>query len=244
MSKNKSDYHKGNYTIDQVFEWLKLPGDFTTIDFEGTPLKVKISSIWLKTFLNKGIKCANCDKIGDHFKITFSYDGRNQHLNLFTADNQLMTCDHIIPRSKGGKDSLTNTQTMCDKCNFKKGATLPGDLPAQQLIDNTEYADLFLNKKARRRLEKHPELGILSASQFKPLHILKRLYGIVGDPALLETIHHTILDDKNGEFLWRTKSNTGIRECWQIDINDIKVNCIVKPNSRNFPSVVGFAVRS
>ena len=32
--------------------------------------------------------------------------------------------DHIIPKSKGGKDHIDNYQLMCEECNSKKGATL------------------------------------------------------------------------------------------------------------------------
>jgi 5-methylcytosine-specific restriction endonuclease McrA len=34
------------------------------------------------------------------------------------------TKDHIVPKSKGGKDMLSNTQTICVICNTKKGDTL------------------------------------------------------------------------------------------------------------------------
>jgi len=33
----------------------------------------------------------------------------------------LMTKDHIVPVSLGGKDSLDNLQTMCYRCNRSKG---------------------------------------------------------------------------------------------------------------------------
>jgi 5-methylcytosine-specific restriction enzyme A len=35
-----------------------------------------------------------------------------------------MTRDHIIPKSKGGSDHLNNMQTMCTKCNNKKGNSI------------------------------------------------------------------------------------------------------------------------
>lgn len=32
-----------------------------------------------------------------------------------------LTCDHIIPESKGGPTTLDNLQTMCRRCNCSKG---------------------------------------------------------------------------------------------------------------------------
>jgi 5-methylcytosine-specific restriction endonuclease McrA len=49
---------------------------------------------------------------------------QSPHFNLYTIDNRLMTQDHIIPLSKGGKDNLNNLQTACLKCNNKKGNKL------------------------------------------------------------------------------------------------------------------------
>lgn len=33
-----------------------------------------------------------------------------------------LTCDHVIPESKGGPTTLDNLQAMCRSCNCRKGA--------------------------------------------------------------------------------------------------------------------------
>lgn len=36
-----------------------------------------------------------------------------------------MTCDHVVPESKGGKYEWTNIVSACAKCNTAKGASMP-----------------------------------------------------------------------------------------------------------------------
>lgn len=56
----------------------------------------------------------------------------NWHLNLYALKllqdgsfrEVLMTKDHIIPRAKGGKDIMSNYQTMCSICNGNKADNL------------------------------------------------------------------------------------------------------------------------
>lgn len=37
-----------------------------------------------------------------------------------SAHGVILHVDHIIPRSKGGTDSLDNLQTLCSECNLGK----------------------------------------------------------------------------------------------------------------------------
>lgn len=37
------------------------------------------------------------------------------------------TVDHILPRSRGGKDTWTNTACACYGCNHRKGDRMPGE---------------------------------------------------------------------------------------------------------------------
>ena len=52
---------------------------------------------------------------------------RHEGIRLFpykcTADK--LTIDHVIPRSRGGKNDWLNLVTACKKCNQKKGNKTP-----------------------------------------------------------------------------------------------------------------------
>lgn len=37
-----------------------------------------------------------------------------------TEDKIILHIDHILPRSKGGKNEMTNYQTLCETCNIGK----------------------------------------------------------------------------------------------------------------------------
>jgi 5-methylcytosine-specific restriction endonuclease McrA len=80
----------------------------------------------LRVFHNHGTKCVapNCDKEGIYLIKAKNTDG-GFHVDLYTKDFELMTIDHIHPKSKGGDNSLANLQPMCQTCNSKKGAHIP-----------------------------------------------------------------------------------------------------------------------
>lgn len=43
-------------------------------------------------------------------------------------DPKYLTCDHIIPRSRGGSTEWTNIVTSCIRCNLKKSDKLPDEV--------------------------------------------------------------------------------------------------------------------
>jgi 5-methylcytosine-specific restriction endonuclease McrA len=43
-------------------------------------------------------------------------------------DPKGLTCDHIIPKSRGGVTEWTNIVTSCIRCNHKKGDKLPDEV--------------------------------------------------------------------------------------------------------------------
>jgi len=74
----------------------------------------------LKVFHHKGCVCVKCGIEGVHLVKAMSRSGA-VHVDLYTADFKLMTIDHIIPKSKGGLNHISNLDPMCSRCNEKKG---------------------------------------------------------------------------------------------------------------------------
>jgi 5-methylcytosine-specific restriction endonuclease McrA len=60
----------------------------------------------------------------DHWKCVAC--GRSSH------DGAILHVDHILPRSRGGLDVLSNLQTLCDICNIGKSNRDTTDLRAHQ----------------------------------------------------------------------------------------------------------------
>jgi 5-methylcytosine-specific restriction endonuclease McrA len=93
------------------------------IIFDGD--RIKGNSHRYQTFFTKGVKCVCCGIEGKHFAKEKYKKCNTYHLNLYALDDNgnevLMTKDHIIPKSKGGIDDISNYQTMCEPCNMAKG---------------------------------------------------------------------------------------------------------------------------
>jgi 5-methylcytosine-specific restriction endonuclease McrA len=114
------------------------PDTYATYDFEGwkelseaaendyirtVSFKIKVPEIIVLTFFN-----------GFYHK-----DVRFSRRNIFERDRNTcqycgtrfskmdLTIDHVVPRSRGGKDTWENVVLACVRCNVRKGDRLPGE---------------------------------------------------------------------------------------------------------------------
>jgi 5-methylcytosine-specific restriction endonuclease McrA len=73
---------------------------------------------------------------------TCAYCGRSARPGGGLASGDL-TVDHVLPRSRGGQSTWTNTVACCRKCNFLKGDRLPHEagmkLRIEPKIPRTNY---------------------------------------------------------------------------------------------------------
>lgn len=81
----------------------------------------------LKVFFGKGVRCVSCPLEGHYVIEAVDHHG-NIHVDVYTNRFELMTVDHIIPKSRGGSEEISNKQPMCEGCNSKKGNKLPEGL--------------------------------------------------------------------------------------------------------------------
>lgn len=111
----KGEPDRFNRMVRKLNTWLAtsvVGRDTTGVHVQGPPvseeavalaagrrIKVLPALRW-QVFQRDGWKCVAC--------------GRQSH------DGVLLHVDHILPRSKGGKDALDNLQTLCGECNLGK----------------------------------------------------------------------------------------------------------------------------
>lgn len=130
LSKKKRYIRKEIYDIDFVREKIKdvvfvkdKKGPDYDVDFDGD--MIHGNSQRYQTFFTKGTKCACCGLEASYFAKERGENTKRYHLNLYGINSSgqeiLFTKDHIVPKSKGGKDTLENYQTMCEPCNKRKG---------------------------------------------------------------------------------------------------------------------------
>jgi hypothetical protein len=79
---------------------------------------------------------------------------RDANVCLYCGDTfpfQKLTRDHIIPRSRGGKNTWTNSATACKRCNHAKGAKTPEEanmkLLAVPFVPNIYERFFLMNRK-------------------------------------------------------------------------------------------------
>lgn len=86
---------------------------------------VHVTSLRLRTFLEKGVKCYICGKEATQFSLDSSSHKREApHMNLWGMKNDgsplLFTHDHVVDRARGGADTIDNSLPCCTDCNHQK----------------------------------------------------------------------------------------------------------------------------
>jgi hypothetical protein len=128
--------------VDEILDQSIIPLSRRKADnrrvIDGDSIRMDSHRYW--TFKMKGTHCVCCGIEGVFFAKEKHLESDNRfHFNLYGLDEfgneVLMTKDHIMPKSKGGKDHIDNYQTMCVRCNVAKGDKLPHEYNGGQKVN-------------------------------------------------------------------------------------------------------------
>lgn len=157
MAKKKHYLIKGEkYSIDDTFKIIApLLNPDEEYNKDNRPTKVNFYGDMIKpnsqryqTFYYKGCTCVKCGRKALYFEKNKMSNDRSYHLNLYGMDENgnevLFTKDHILPKSKGGQDYITNYQTMCEKCNKEKLTTMSRKDKIHTLLASNKLCRKFM----------------------------------------------------------------------------------------------------
>jgi hypothetical protein len=164
-TRKKGLRHLAEVPIEEVFARINKGKQKVTFVVDGVNYPVKLVGDRLRLF-STNRSCAVCGIEGKKMMIDKHFKDRTAHLNLYAVENGrlvLMTKDHVLPKSKGGKDQMENYVTCCATCNMLKGdACLT---PDQIFILREVYnSSEMYGAKARARMIENKKQELLSAS--------------------------------------------------------------------------------
>lgn len=128
--------------------------------------------------LNKYIEKRGLDKIFQHRKLASGVISGSIRYKVFlraknrcencgiSKDKKALEVDHIIPRSKGGKDDLSNFQALCYTCNSQKSNK--DDTHFRKILDsyNDRKRDCIFCDISKGKIIKSNELAVVIKDNF------------------------------------------------------------------------------
>lgn len=69
---------------------------------------------------------------------------RDNYQCVYCGSNKSLTLDHVVPKSRGGKNEWTNLVTSCFKCNLKKSNRTPEE--AKMQMRHKPFAPTLVNE--------------------------------------------------------------------------------------------------
>lgn len=108
---------------------------------------IRLGSVRLQTFASYGVTCICCNEEASYFAIERHEGNEQYHINLYgkrkDGSELLFTHDHILARSLGGVDNISNTQTMCTDCNSDKSIEERKILTARKKSKDQENQNVY-----------------------------------------------------------------------------------------------------
>jgi 5-methylcytosine-specific restriction endonuclease McrA len=135
-------------------------------------IDARVSVVRLRAFA-RNLKCVCCGRVGNVFLLERHINEMpGQYVNLYSLNHgalTLMTVDHILPDSIGGKYTPDNFQTMCHPCNEAKKNHMPVKDIEKVLADMDRYAKCWVNRDLLSALLRAQRLHLTHHSAHGPV---------------------------------------------------------------------------
>ena len=76
-------------------------------------------SIRNRVFRRDNYQCRRCGLLG--WRVRHRSGGYGHHTQ---KDSVYLSIDHVVPRSRGGSNEMSNLQVLCTMCNVRKGTRI------------------------------------------------------------------------------------------------------------------------
>lgn len=124
MKSRKRLTHLAEFSPEEVFPYITIDDAKREYVVQGVPYLVRMNSHRYHVFRDNP-SCVACGIRGTKLMLDINPGDQSPHFNLYAEENGrlvLMTKDHVLARSKGGRDEFANFATLCSLCNNLKGA--------------------------------------------------------------------------------------------------------------------------
>jgi hypothetical protein len=153
MKERRRLIHIGEFSLDEVMPYITEHESKRDYQIGNHTYTVRMNSDRYFVFKDNP-KCVACGLNGTKMILDMNPGDQSPHFNLYGEEDGryvLMTKDHILAKSRGGKDESCNYQTCCSICNNLKGHY---DIAYDQVkeLRNMYNNDMMIPRKELRDL--------------------------------------------------------------------------------------------
>lgn len=156
MKERKRLIHIASFDIDDILGQITIEDSKKEFVVHGQAYLVKMNSQRYHVF-KQSRTCCSCGLRGEQMILDINPGDQSPHFNLYGEEEGrlvLMTKDHIIPKSKGGSDTLDNYVTYCAICNNLKGSELLTNEQVAILREAARNRDKLTRSELQDRIKK------------------------------------------------------------------------------------------
>ena len=135
------DYSPLNVTSLQSGFTLVVNGKAEIIKSAENPITT-FTNTYVRPLINRLLKYINYRGSGLRVNRHRVFKRDNNEC-VYCGSKKELTIDHVIPRSRGGKNTWDNLVTCCSKCNLKKGDKTPDE--ARMPLRRKPYEPSFVD---------------------------------------------------------------------------------------------------